>query len=57
MVDILFTSKRIIIPLSVIIINKGRIITYLDAEKDKDIKLYQDTNKFGNLIEKYIKLK
>lgn len=42
---------------SVIIINKGRIITYLDAEKDKDIKLYQDTNKFGNLIEKYIKLK
>lgn len=42
---------------SVIIINKGRIITYLDAEKDKDIKLYQDTNKFGNWIEKYIKLK
>ena len=42
---------------SVIIINKGKIITYLDAEKDKDIKLYQDTNKFGNWIEKYIKLK
>lgn len=42
---------------SVIIINKGRIITYLDAEKDKDIKLYQATNKFGNWIEKYIKLK
>lgn len=42
---------------SVIIINKGKIITYLNAEKDKDIKLYQDTNKFGNWIEKYIKLK
>lgn len=42
---------------SVIIINKGKIITYLDAEKDKDIKLYQDTNKFGNWIEKYTKLK
>lgn len=42
---------------SVIIINRGKIITYLDAEKDKDIKLYQDTNKFGNWIEKYIKLK
>ena len=42
---------------SVIIISKGRIITYLDAEKDNDIKLYQDTNKFGNWIEKYIKLK
>ena len=42
---------------SVIIINKGKIITYLDAEKDKDIKLYQDTNKFGNWIVKYIKLK
>lgn len=42
---------------SVIIINKGKIITYLDSEKDKDIKLYQDTNKFGNWIEKYIKLK
>ena len=49
--------KTVKYALSVIIINKGRIITYLDAEKDNDIKLYQDTNKFGNLIEKYIKLK
>ena len=49
--------KTVKYALSVIIINKGRIITYLDAEKDKDIKLYQDTNKFGNWIEKYIKLK
>lgn len=42
---------------SVIIINKGNITSYLDAEKDKDIELYQNTNKFGNWIEKYIKLK
>lgn len=49
--------KTVKYALSVIIINKGRIITYLDAEKDNDIKLYQDTNKFGNWIEKYIKLK
>ena len=49
--------KTVKYALSVIIINKGRIITYLDAEKDKDIKLYQDTNKFGNWMEKYIKLK
>ena len=49
--------KTVKYALSVIIINKGRIITYLDAEKDKNIKLYQDTNKFGNWIEKYIKLK
>ncbi len=49
--------KTVKYALSVIIISKGRIITYLDAEKDKDIKLYQDTNKYGNWIEKYIKLK
>lgn len=49
--------KTVKYALSVIIINKGRIITYLDAEKDNDIKLYQDTNKYGNWIEKYIKLK
>ena len=42
---------------SVIIVKDGKIISYLDAEKDSDLNKYQDVKEFGKWIEKYIKLK
>ena len=42
---------------SVIIVKNGKIIDYLDSEKDEDLKKYQDAKEFGKWIEKYIKLK
>ncbi len=39
---------------SVLIINKGKIVKYLDAEKDNDKELYQDTKKFNSWLQKYI---
>lgn len=42
---------------SVIIIYKGQIIDYLDANKDEDIKLYQDTKEFTNWLKKHIIIK
>ena len=42
---------------SVIIIKNGKIIDYLDSEKDEDLDKYQDEKAFGKWIEKYIELK
>ena len=42
---------------SVIIIKDGKIIDYLDSEKDEDLDKYQDVKTFGKWIESYIKLK
>lgn len=39
---------------SIIIIKKGKIITYLDANKNEDLKRYQDSKKFEEWINTYI---
>ena len=39
---------------SVLIIRDGKIVTYLDAEKNSDIEKYQDVEKFTEWVEKYI---
>lgn len=42
---------------SIILINKGNIVAYLDAENDEDLNKYQDTLEFTNWINQYINLK
>jgi ABC-type glycerol-3-phosphate transport system substrate-binding protein len=42
---------------SIIIINKGKIIAYLDANKDEDLNKYQDVKEFKKWLSKYINLK
>lgn len=39
---------------SVILIEKGNIVTYLDAESDDDLNKYQDINKFEEWMNNYI---
>ena len=39
---------------SILIIKNNKIVKYLDAEKDEDIDMYQDVNKFEEWIGKYI---
>ncbi len=39
---------------SIIIVKKGRVIAYLDANKDEDIDKYQDESKFELWLDKYI---
>lgn len=39
---------------SVIIIKNGDIISYLDANSDKDLEKYQNTTKFEEWLSKYI---
>lgn len=40
---------------TIIIVNNGKIIAYLDAENDKDIDKYQNIKEFTKWINKYIK--
>lgn len=42
---------------SIIIVKGGKIIDYLDANKNKDLKKYQDINEFEKWINKYIEVK
>ena len=42
---------------SVIIVDKGKIISYLDPNSDEDYDRYQDTNSFTKWLKKYIQLK
>ena len=42
---------------SVILVNKGVIVEYLDANSDNDLKKYQDAKEFSSWIEKYVYLK
>ena len=42
---------------SVLIIKDGKIVTFLDAEKNSDIEKYQDIDKFTEWVSKYIYLK
>ena len=39
---------------SVLIIKEGKIVSYIDAEKDEDIDKYQDTSVFIDWLSKYI---
>ena len=39
---------------SVVIIKEGKIIAYLDADKDEDLEKYQDSKKFEEWINNYI---
>lgn len=41
---------------SVLIIKDGNLVAYLNAEKNSDIKKYQDVNEFTNWIKNYIYL-
>ena len=41
---------------SILIVKNGRVISYLDAEKNEDMDMYQDVNKFEHWLEKYIYL-
>lgn len=47
-------NKKIKYGPSVIIIKEGKVVKYLDAEKDKDKILYQDVSKFNTWLSKYI---
>ena len=42
---------------SIIIIKSGKVISYLDADKDEDLDKYQDTNEFEKWLNNYIYLK
>lgn len=41
---------------SIIIVKKGKVIAYLDANSDDDLRKYQDVDKFSEWIKKYIYL-
>lgn len=47
-------NKKIKYGPSVIIIKEGKVVKYLDAEKDDDKILYQDVKKFNIWLNKYI---
>ena len=46
--------KKVRFAPSIIIVKDGKIIDYLDAEKDEDLNKYQDLDEFTKWIEKYI---
>ncbi|MBR4350885.1 MAG: hypothetical protein IKP98_01530 [Bacilli bacterium] len=47
-------NKKIKYGPSVIIIKEGKVVKYLDVEKDDDKILYQDVKKFNTWLNKYI---
>ena len=42
---------------SIIIVDKGKVIKYLDANKDEDLEKYQDVDKFEKWLNENIYLK
>ena len=42
---------------SIIIVDEGKVIKYLDANKDEDLEKYQDVDKFEKWLNEYIYLK
>lgn len=42
---------------SIIIVDKSKVIKYLDANKDEDLEKYQDVDKFEKWLNEYIYLK
>ena len=47
-------SKKIKYAPTVIIVDKGKIITSLNAESDNDLPKYQDVDEFSNWLKEYI---
>ena len=41
---------------SIIIVKNWKIVDYLDTEKDEYLDMYQDVEKFGQWIKKYVQL-
>ena len=50
-------TKKVKYAPSVMIFKKGKIVSYLDAESDKDFDRYQNKKEFRNWLAKYIFLK
>lgn len=48
--------KSVLYPPSVLIIKKGKLIAFLNAEDDNDINKYQDPLEFKNWVDKYVYL-
>ena len=48
--------KSVLYPPSVLIIKKGKLIAFLNAEDDNDINKYQDSLEFKNWVDKYVYL-
>ncbi|MBR3199516.1 MAG: hypothetical protein IKG27_05845 [Bacilli bacterium] len=46
--------KKIKYAPSIIIVNEGKIVSYLDADSDDDANKYQDTSEFEKWISSYI---
>lgn len=46
--------KKVLYAPSVIIVKKGKVVSYLDAAKDEDVEKYQSIDKFAEWLEKYI---
>ena len=42
---------------SVILVENNKVIAYLDANKEEDLKYYQDSSEFTNWLKKYINIK
>lgn len=42
---------------SIILVDNNKVIAYLDANKDEDLKNYQDAKEFTKWINKYVNLK
>lgn len=42
---------------SVVLINKGKIVKYLDPNKKEDLRYYKEVNEFSKWVSTYIKIK
>ncbi len=42
---------------SIILVNKGKIVAYLDADKDEDLDKYQDSEVFAKWMNEYVYFK
>ena len=41
---------------SIIVISKGKVLAYLDANKDEDLNKYQDSDEFESWLSEHIYL-
>ena len=48
--------KRVKYAPSVILINKGKVVAFLDADSDEDLDRYQDVTAFKEWVERYVYL-
>ena len=49
--------KKVTLAPSILIFKDGKLIEFLDAESDNDLKKYQDKEEFKNWLNNYIELK